>query len=90
MIFAGFEWYNRSTPELLGSYSDAPLDTGLRPVPEIDSNTVQRSYKFRFYPNAKQRKQLAIELGCARFVYNAALSARRDAWNWYGESHNYE
>ena len=61
----------------------------LRAEPVRDSRTIQRSYKFRIYPNATQRKQLAVEFGCARWIYNAALSARRDAWNWYGESHNY-
>lgn len=49
---------------------------------------IQRAYKFRVYPNSSQQKQLAVEFGHARWIWNVALAARRDAWNWYGESHN--
>lgn len=56
---------------------------------DTDFNTVQRSYKFRFYPTGAQKRQIAIEHGHARWIYNTALQARRDAYNWYGQSFNY-
>ena len=40
---------------------------------------ILRSYKFRIYPNAEQKEQLAQTFGCARFVYNWALSLRKTA-----------
>lgn len=43
----------------------------------------QKAFKFRFYPTAEQESLLRRTLGCARLVYNKALSARTEAW--YGE-----
>ena len=34
---------------------------------------VEFSYKFRIYPNAEQKIQLAKTFGCCRFVYNHFL-----------------
>ena len=42
-----------------------------------------KAYKYRFYPTAEQENLLRRTLGCARLVYNKALSARTEAW--YGE-----
>lgn len=42
---------------------------------------IQRAYKFRFYPTAAQRQQLAIDFGCARFAYNISLDARNFCYN---------
>lgn len=42
-----------------------------------------KAYKYRFYPTAEQEDLLRRTLGCARLVYNKALSARTEAW--YGE-----
>lgn len=36
-----------------------------------------RAYKFRIYPNAEQTILLAKHFGCARFVYNWALSEKK-------------
>lgn len=47
---------------------------------------VQKAYKFRFYPTAEQRHQLAVEFGNARFVWNRCLDLRGKAWE---ERHNY-
>jgi transposase len=33
----------------------------------------QRAYRFRIYPNASQRQQLAVEFGNARFAFLVAL-----------------
>lgn len=51
--------------------------------------TRQRAYKFRFTPTAAQRKQLAVEFGCARFVWNRCLDVRSTAWKERQEEHNY-
>jgi putative transposase len=50
-----------------------------------DSTTIQRSYKFRCYPNSAQRQQLAIEFGHARWVWNKCLAWRNHAYKEYGE-----
>lgn len=39
-----------------------------------------KAYKFRFYPTAAQRQQLAVEFGNARFVWNRCLDVRGKAW----------
>lgn len=31
---------------------------------------MERGFKYRIYPNACQREQIARTLGCCRFVYN--------------------
>lgn len=51
--------------------------------------TRQRAYKFRIYPNAEQRHQLAVEFGCVRFVWNRCLELRSTAWKERQEKHNY-
>jgi putative transposase len=43
-------------------------------------NTIQRAYKYRFYPTPEQAEQLTRTFGCARFVYNHFLRIRIDAW----------
>lgn len=40
---------------------------------------MELSYEYRIYPNAAQRKAIARTFGCCRFVYNRALSLRREA-----------
>ena len=45
--------------------------------------------KQRFYPNAQQTELLANTFGCARFVYNAILRWRTDAYYKDGESISY-
>lgn len=44
------------------------------------------SYKFRFYPSAEQRRQLAVDFGVARFVWNASLDARSLCYRALGRS----
>jgi putative transposase len=50
---------------------------------------IQKSYKFRVYPNQAQRQQLAIEFGNARFVWNKCLDLRSKAWEERQERHSY-
>jgi len=49
----------------------------------------QRAYKFHIEPNAAQRKQLAVEFGNARFVWNRCLDLRSKAWEEHRERHHY-
>ena len=39
-----------------------------------------RGFKYRFYPTSAQRLELAQTFGCARFVYNWALSLRTNSY----------
>jgi putative transposase len=43
-------------------------------------HTVQRAYKYRFYPTSDQEQQLARTFGCCRFVYNHFLRVRTDGF----------
>src|SRR5699024_6915563 len=52
---------------------------------ELDSINIQRSYKFRCTPNRAQQKQLAIEFGHARWVWNKCLAWRIHAYKEVGE-----
>ena len=40
----------------------------------------KRAYKYRFYPTPEQGQLLARTFGCVRFVYNAVLRYRTDAF----------
>jgi transposase len=31
---------------------------------------IRKAFKFRVYPNVEQQEKLAVQFGCARFVYN--------------------
>lgn len=44
------------------------------------------SYKFRLYPNAEQRRQLAVDFGVARWAWNIALDARSFCYRALGRS----
>ncbi|MGB2681277.1 MAG: transposase, partial [Candidatus Competibacter sp.] len=44
------------------------------------------SYKLRFYPNAAQRQQLAVDFGVARWAWNTALDARSFCYRALGRS----
>ena len=41
---------------------------------------MKRSYKFRLYPNERQKQLLNLTLQCLQKLYNAALEQRRHAW----------
>jgi putative transposase len=41
---------------------------------------MQKAFKYRFYPTQSQETLLRRTMGCARLVYNRALSARTEAW----------
>lgn len=46
----------------------------------MNTKTVKRAYRFRFYPTTEQENMLRRTLGCCRKVYNMALDARSTAW----------
>ncbi|QXD15937.1 transposase [Rhodocaloribacter litoris] len=50
---------------------------------------VIRTYRYRAYPNAEQRENLARTFGCARWVYNWGLERRTNAYYGEGKSLTY-
>ena len=51
--------------------------------------TINKTYRFRIYPNASQKELLAKHFGCTRFVYNYFLNQRQKQYKEKGESDNY-
>ena len=47
---------------------------------------MERGFKYRIYPNACQREQVARTLGCCRFVYNRALDVKKSAYAKTGKT----
>ena len=47
----------------------------------------KQAYKFRLYPTRKQRECLQQTLDACRTLYNAALTERRDAYNFHVKQH---
>ena len=47
---------------------------------------MERGFKYRIYPNASQRDQIARTFGCCRFVYNRALDVKKTAYSETGKS----
>lgn len=47
---------------------------------------MERGFKYRIYPNAAQREQIARTFGCCRFVYNRALDIKKTAYDESGKS----
>ena len=50
---------------------------------------IQKAYKFKFKPTKAQVKQLAIEFGCARFVWNRALNEKDYAYQQWNVNLSY-
>ncbi len=50
---------------------------------------INRTYKFRLYPNKRQIELLAMHFGCTRFVYNFFLDQRIEQYKLTGKSDNY-
>ena len=42
---------------------------------------MEKAYKFRLYPTAKQEELIRKTTGCSRFVYNQTLAARKTAYS---------
>ena len=41
---------------------------------------MEQAFRYRLYPTPEQEILLRRTMGCARLVYNRALSARTEAW----------
>lgn len=50
---------------------------------------INRTYKFRLYPNKEQADMLARHFGCSRFVYNYFLNQRKEQYRLTGKSDSY-
>jgi len=50
---------------------------------------VEKAYKYRIYPNKKQREIIAKTFGCCRFVYNTYLAKRIELYEQNKESFSY-
>jgi putative transposase len=50
---------------------------------------IKKAFKYRIYPNQEQEAALSIQFGHSRFVYNAALAARKAAYTETGKGINY-
>ena len=50
---------------------------------------INRTYKFRLYPNKEQIDLLERHFGCVRFVYNYFLNQRKEQYRLTGKSDNY-
>ena len=50
---------------------------------------INRTYRFRLYPNRKQTELLSKHFGCSRFVYNYFLNQRKEQYKLTGNSDNY-
>ena len=50
---------------------------------------INRTYKFKLYPNKAQTELLAKHFGCSRFVYNYFLNQRNEQYKLTGKSDNY-
>ena len=49
----------------------------------------RRTFKYRLYPNRRQREKLQVTLEVCRELYNAALQERREAWSSHRKSIHY-
>ena len=50
---------------------------------------INRTYRFRIYPDASQIELLAKHFGCTRFVYNYFLNQRQEQYREKGASDNF-
>ena len=50
---------------------------------------INRTYRFRLYPNKAQTELLAKHFGCDRFVYNYFLNERKEQYRLTGKSDNF-
>ena len=51
---------------------------------------MKTAYKFRMYPNKRQKAQLELTLETCRYLYNLALADRKNAYEVEGISRSYE
>jgi putative transposase len=50
---------------------------------------VNKTYKFKIYPNKEQKNLLSKHSGCSRFIYNYFLNQHIEQYREHGASDNY-
>ena len=50
---------------------------------------MEKAYRYRIYPNKKQKELIAKTFGCCRFVFNKYLAKRIEAYEQNKESYSY-
>jgi putative transposase len=50
---------------------------------------IRKSFKYRIYPDSEQQAKLAVQFGCARFVYNHYRAVREGYYHDTGTGLNY-
>ena len=50
---------------------------------------INRTYRFRLYPNREQTELLSKHFGCSRFVYNYFLNQREEQYKLTGKTDNF-
>lgn len=50
---------------------------------------IRKAFKFRVYPSVEQQEKLAVQFGCARFVYNYYRRVREDYYQETNSGLNY-
>ena len=56
---------------------------------ESEVKAVEKAYKYRIYPNKKQKEIIAKTFGCCRFVYNKYLAKRIEMYEQNKETFTY-
>lgn len=56
---------------------------------ESEVKTVEKAYKYRIYPNKKQKELITKTFGCCRFVYNKYLAKRIETYETNKETFSY-
>ena len=56
---------------------------------ESDVRSVEKAYRYRIYPNKKQKEIIAKTFGCCRFVYNKYLAKRIEMYEQNKETFSY-
>ena len=56
---------------------------------ESEVKSVEKAYKYRIYPNKKQKEIISKTFGCCRFVYNKYLAKRIEMYEQNKESFSY-
>lgn len=56
---------------------------------QSEVSSVEKAYKYRIYPNKKQKEIIAKTFGCCRFVYNKYLAKRIEMYETNKETFSY-
>ncbi len=65
------------------------LENRFKSRKESEVKTVEKAYRYRIYPNKKQKEILAKTFGCCRFVYNTYLAKRIKMYEENKETFSY-